>query len=396
MSVSQYKPKVAISVTNCICFDQRVLKMAETVRSLNCEITIIGRRKGLCCDTDSVPFRTKRFRMIFKRGFLFYKWFNIRLFFYLLFHRSDILVANDLDTLLPNFLVSKLKGIPLIYDSHEYFTGVPELQNRPFVRRVWKSIEKSIFSKLKYVITVSGSIARQYESEYGIKPLTVRNCARNSINIIPVSRKETGIPADHLLLVLQGSGINVSRGGEEIIDAISRTQKVTLLIIGSGDALETLKSKVEELKIDNRVHFIDKLPWSELMSYTKSADAGLSLDKNNNLNHSFSLPNKLFDYLSAGIPVIAGDLPEVSKIISEYGCGIIIPEITSEKISEALNELIGDPEKLALLRKNAAIASEKLNWETEREIVIKLYRDVLRQRLKPPSLKLLWPNGVKA
>lgn len=298
---------------------------------------------------------------------------------YLMFHKYDILVANDLDTLLPNFLVSKLKGIPLIYDSHEYFTGVPELQNRPFVRRVWKSIEKFIFPKLKYVITVSDSIARLYESEYGIKPLIVRNCARNSSNIIPVSRKETGVPADHLLLVLQGSGINVSRGGEELIDAIALTQKVTLLIIGSGDSLETLKSKVWDLDIGERVRFIDRLPWPELMKYSKSADVGLSLDKNNNLNYSFSLPNKLFDYLSAGIPVIAGDLPEVSKIISEYDCGIIIPEVTSDKILVAINELIGNPEKLALLRKNAAIASEKLNWETEREIVIELYREVLRR-----------------
>jgi glycosyltransferase involved in cell wall biosynthesis len=257
--------------------------------------------------------------------------------------------------------------------------GVPELQNRPFVRWVWKSIEKSIFPELKYVLTVSSSIAMQYEYEYGIKPKVIRNCARSSRNIVPVSRKETGIPADHLLLVFQGSGINVSRGGEELIDAINQTQKVTLLIIGSGDALGTLKSKVKELNIGERVRFLDKLPWPELMKYTKSADAGLSLDKNNNQNYKYSLPNKLFDYISAGIPVIAGDLPEVSKIILENGCGIIIPEVTTEKISKALNELLDNPEKLDLLRKNAAIASQKLNWETESETVIKLYSEVLRR-----------------
>lgn len=371
-------PRVAFSVSNCICFDQRVLKMAETVSSLNCEITIIGRKKGACCNSDSVPFRTKRFRMLFRSGFLFYKWFNIRLFIYLLFHRFDILVANDLDTLLPNYLISKLKGLPLVYDSHEYFTGVPELQNRPFVRWIWKSIEKAIFPKLKYVLTVSDSIARQYESEYGLKPLTVRNCARNPGSIRPFTRKEIGVPDDHLLLVFQGTGINVSRGGEELIDAISLTQKVTLLVIGSGDALDTLKSKVRELNLGERIRFIDKLPWKELMMYTKSADAGLSLDKNNNLNYAFSLPNKLFDYLSAGIPVIAGDLPEVSKIISENNCGIIISEVTSHKISEAINELLSNPEKLSLLRKNAVIASQKLNWETESEIVLKLYKEVIR------------------
>lgn len=377
MQTNIQKPKIAFSVTNCICFDQRVLKMADTVSSLNCEVTIIGRKRGECCNSDSVRFTTKRFRMLFKRGFLFYKWFNIRLFIFLLTHKFDILVANDLDTLLPNFLVSKIKGVPLVYDSHEYFTGVPELQNRQFVRWVWKSVEKAVFPKLKYVITVSDSIADQYEAEYGIRPLRVRNCSRSTINIIALTRKEIGVPDDHLLLVLQGTGINVSRGGEELIDAIAKTQKVTLLIVGSGDALADLKSKVDELKIPERIHFISKLPWNDLMRYTKAADAGLSLDKNNNLNYTFSLPNKLFDYLSAGIPVVAGDLPEVSRIISENKCGIIIPEVSSDKISDAINELLTNPEKLILLRKNAAIASEKLNWETESEIVIKFYEEVL-------------------
>ncbi|MBK7627910.1 MAG: glycosyltransferase [Bacteroidales bacterium] len=377
MNLTSKNSRIVFSVTNCICFDQRVLKMANTVSSLNCDITIVGRKKGICCDSDSVPFRTKRFGMLFRRGFLFYKWFNIRLFIYLLFNKFDILVANDLDTLLPNYIISKLKGLPLVYDSHEYFTGVPELQNRPFVRWIWKSIEKSIFPKLKYVITVSDSIADTYKIEYGIRPLTVRNCSHNTSSIKPILRSEIGIPTDHLLLVYQGTGINVSRGGDELIDAISLTQNVTLLIIGSGDALDTLKSKVRELKLGERVRFIDKLPWTELMKYTKSADAGLSLDKNNNLNYAFSLPNKLFDYLSAGIPVIAGDLPEVSKIISENNCGIIISEVTSHKISEALNELLSNPDKLSLLQKNAVIASQKLNWETESEIVTKLYKEIL-------------------
>ncbi len=143
--------------------------MAGTVNGLDCYITIAGRRKGDCCDKTIVPFRIKRFRMIFKKGFLFYKWFNIRLFIYLLFSKSDLLVANDLDTLLPNYLVSRLKKIPLVYDSHEYFTGVPELRDRPLVRRVWKIIEKYILPKLTYVITVSDSIADLYTDEYNVE-----------------------------------------------------------------------------------------------------------------------------------------------------------------------------------------------------------------------------------
>lgn len=371
--------KVVFSVTNCICYDQRVLKMAEAVNNLGCDITIIGRKKGEYCKSDNVPFATKRFKMLFNRGFLFYKFFNIRLFFYLLFHRFDILVANDLDTLLPNYLVARLKHLKLVYDSHEYFTGVPELNGRPFVKWVWSLIERNIFPKLIYVITVSDSIAIKYESEYKVRPLVIRNCARSSAGIIPFSRKDIGIEPDHLLIIFQGAGINPDRGGEELIESVRRTEKVTLLIVGSGDVLGTLKGRVNDPDLAKRVKFISKVPWEELMRYTMMADAGLSIDKDTNLNYRFSLPNKLFDYISAGIPVIAGELPEVRKIVESYNCGITIPAITPEEISRAIIALRDNPELRNRLKQNSAYASGSLNWKNEQEKVISLYSKVIKE-----------------
>ena len=318
--------------------------------------------------------------MIFKKGFLFYKFFNIRLFFFLLFHDYDLLVSNDLDTLLPNFLVSKLKKLQLVYDSHEYFTGVPEIQNRPLVKWVWKRIEKSIFPHLKYVMTVSDSIARQYETEYRVNPLTVRNISRKADNIVPYSRKELSIKPDHLLIILQGTGINTDRGGEELIDAVAGTENISLLVVGSGDMLNVLKNYVITNRISDRVKFFPKVPWNELMKYTKSADAGVCLDKDTNINYRFSLPNKLFDYIAAGIPVIASDLPEIRKIITENSCGIIIDRVVPELISDAFSKLIDNPVKLYELKRNALAAAEKLSWEIESKKVKELYEMVLRSR----------------
>jgi glycosyltransferase involved in cell wall biosynthesis len=315
--------------------------------------------------------------MLFNKGFLFYKFFNVRLFFYLLFHRFDILVANDLDTLLPNYLVSKIKGLPLVYDSHEYFTGVPEIQNRPFVKWVWKTIESIIFPKLNNVLTVSDSIGIQYEIEYGIRPITVRNCSYKAINIIPFSRQELGIDKDYILLILQGAGINKDRGGEELIEAVSLIENVSLLIVGSGDNIGMLQKRINELKLEKRVNLIRKVPWNVLMRYTKSADIGITLDKNSNPNYNFSLPNKLFDYLNAGIPVLTSDLPEIRKIVERYKCGIIIKEVTPLEISAAIIELGKNRVLLTQLRQNAVKSSEELNWETESEIVKKLYKEVL-------------------
>jgi glycosyltransferase involved in cell wall biosynthesis len=365
MPDQQHKPRVIFSVTNCICHDQRVLKMAGVVSNLGAEITIVGRRLDHCCSSGSVPFKTRRFRMIFSKGFLFYKFYNIRLLIYLLFHRADLLVSNDLDTLLPNFLVSKIKRIKLIYDSHEYFTGVPEIQDRPIVKWVWSTIEKSIFPRLEYVVTVSDSIAEQYYKEYGIRPLTVRNCSRRSETISGYSREELGIDHDMLLLILQGGGINIHRGAEELIDSMMRSENAFLFIIGSGDVFGDLRKMVNQAGLSEKVRFFPKMPWDEMMRYTKSADTGLSLDKNTNINYRFSLPNKLFDYISAGIPVIAGDLPEVTRIITEHSCGIIIPEIIPDEICQAIKVLNENRDLLNVLKQNAKDAAEELNWDNE-------------------------------
>ena len=377
MPANKDSTKIAFSVTNCICNDQRVMKIAEVVRMLDCDVTLIGRKSGNCCNSDSVPFKTKRFRMIFKRSFLFYSFFNIRLFFFLLFHKYDLLVSDDLDTLLPNYLISKLTRLPLVYDSHEYFTGVPEIQNRHFVKWVWKSIERQLFPQLKYVMTVSDSIASQYEKEYGLRPVVVRNCSGNSDEIKTFSRKELDINDDHLLLILQGTGINIDRGGSELIDAVNFTDSVSLLIVGDGDQLMFLKEKVSILGLTDRIKIIPKCPWITLMRYTRSADAGLSLDKNSNLNYQFSLPNKLFEYISAGIPVIATDLQEISKIINEFNCGILISEPSPVAISNAIISLRDNRELLIRLKHNSVTASKSVNWENESLKVVNLYESII-------------------
>jgi len=377
MPANKDSTKIAFSVTNCICNDQRVMKIAEVVRMLDCDVTLIGRKSGNCCNSDSVPFKTKRFRMIFKRSFLFYSFFNIRLFFFLLFHKYDLLVSDDLDTLLPNYLISKLKRLPLVYDSHEYFTGVPEIQNRHFVKWVWKSIERQLFPQLKYVMTVSDSIAIQYEKEYGLRPVVVRNCSANSEDIKIIPRKELDINEDHLLLILQGTGINIDRGGSELIDAVNFTDSVSLLIVGDGDQFMFLKEKVSILGLTDRIKIIPKCPWYTLMRYTRSADAGLSLDKNSNLNYQFSLPNKLFEYISAGIPVIATDLQEISKIINEFNCGILISEPSPVAISNAIISLRDNRELLIRLKHNSVTASKSVNWENESLKVVNLYESII-------------------
>jgi len=322
---------------------------------------------------DDRPYPTRRMKLIFTKGPLFYACFNLRLFFFLLFHKADLLFSNDLDTLLPNYIIAGLKKKPLIYDSHEYFTGVPELINRKGVQKVWKQIEKWIFPRLKDIITVNESIADLYEKEYGKRPVVVRNIPSAGFIPLEKSRSDLGLPENKKILILQGSGINVQRGSEEMVEAMQMINDAVLLIIGSGDVIPRLKKMIIDLQLADKVIVKPKLPYNELMNFTHLADIGLTLDKDTNLNYRYSLPNKLFDYIRAGIPVIASPLVEIRKIIDKYDIGTFIPGHEPKEIAAKINAVLQDKELIARWKKNITFASSQLAWEKEEQGLKKVF-----------------------
>lgn len=353
-----------VAVTNDLTTDRRVARTCDVLRECNYKIVLVGRRK----DSDAaIPEADKvvRMRMWFGRGPLFYAEYNIRLFLLLMTNSCDLVVSNDLDTLLACWLAHRMKGCDLVYDSHEYFTEVPELKGR-FARRVWLSIERFIFPKLKHVITVNGSIAAAYNDAYGVEPVVVRNLgSRPKLDDVP-TRAELGLPIDKVILILQGSGINVDRGAEELVLAMKRLPNTYLLLIGGGDAWDSLRKSISHFDLSNRIRMIERLPYEEMMGYTINADIGLSLDKDSGLNYRFSLPNKLFDYHYAGLAIVASDLPEVSGIVRGFDSGVLIDEVTPETIQGAVEFLLSNPEELARLKQNAKFAAAELDPQIER------------------------------
>ena len=167
--------RVIVSVTTDLIIDQRVHKVCLFLKKHGLDVVLVGRKRKNSLPLGERSYKTKRMFLLFDRGPLFYAEYNIRLFFFLLFKRIDILVSNDLDTLLANYLISKMKGAKLVYDSHEYYTELPELQERKFVRSIWKYIEASILPKITHCYTVSQSVAEAYHKEYGIRMGVVRN-----------------------------------------------------------------------------------------------------------------------------------------------------------------------------------------------------------------------------
>lgn len=372
--------KIIISVISDLATDQRVHRSALTLHEMGYDVTLIGRKLRNSLALEHRPYKTVRLNLFFEKGVLMYALWHLRLFFYLLFSKCDFLFANDLDTLLPNYLNSKIYRTPIIYDSHEYFTEVPELQNNPFKKKIWKRVEQFIFPKLKYTITVNDSIAGLFYKNYGKEPLVIRNVplAKNfkSVNNIAAFKKENEIPDDKKIIIMQGAGINIQRGAEEAVEAMKHLPDCVLLVIGSGDVYNTLLQLSAEHNVSERTIFMSRLPYSDLMEFTQIADVGLTLDKNTNINYRYSLPNKLFDYIQAGIPVISSDLTEVTAIVKKFDIGMVINNVTPSEIANAIKNLFRDNETYTTYRNNTRAAAAELNWSVERKKLEDLIRTI--------------------
>ncbi len=363
--------KVVVSVTNDLVTDQRVKRSIEVLLELGFEVTFIGRQLPESLPIER-PYKTVRFKLWFHKGFLFYANYNLRLFWFLLFREYDVYLSNDLDTLLPNFLVSRLRAKPLIYDSHEYFTGVPEIQHRPLVKGVWSFLETWLLPRANDFITVNQSIANLYYDDYGVVAEVVRNIADARLPGKRKSRAELGLPEDAFILINQGSGINTDRGMEEAFEALKQMDKVVLVLVGKGDVLPVLREKARDEGLENKVIFISPQPYLEMLQYTLNADCGLSLDKNTNLNYRYSLPNKIFDYVKCGLPVLVSDVVEVSSLVRKYKMGEVVSDHQPETIVAGLKQIRQNGK--SFYEGGLQKAARENHWEEERKKLVEVFR----------------------
>jgi glycosyltransferase involved in cell wall biosynthesis len=313
-------------------------------------------------------YLTCRMKLLFRRGPLFYFEYNVRLFFCLLFLKIDVFVANDLDTLLANYLASRIKRKPLIYDSHEYFTEVPELVNRPRVKAIWEKIEKALVPKVNAAYTVCESIAEVYRTKYGVDFKVVRN--------LPL-RATTESIADRISnspkVILYQGALNLGRGLEDTIKAMHFIEGAEFWLAGDGDLTQNLKDLVKELKLESKVKFLGRLPFQELVEVTRKADLGISLEEDLGLNYRFALPNKLFDYIQAGVPVLVSDLPEMKRVVETFCIGDIVETHQRPKLAKSILSALFDEQKRTEWLKNIPEAARELCWENEEKVLNEIF-----------------------
>jgi len=362
--------KIIVSVTNDLVSDNRVHKVCGSLVKTGFSVVLVGRILPGSQIVDGRNYLTKRFQLLFKSGALFYAEYNFRLFLFLLFSKFDVLLANDLDTLTANFLVSKIKSKPLVYDSHEYFTEVPELINRPKTQRIWEWLERRMVPQVKHAYTVCNSIANIYKEKYGTDFKVVRN--------IPKAREIR--PTDNQVtdkIILYQGAVNIGRGLKQAILAMKWIENAKLIIAGDGDIKQQLEALTKKEKLQEKVEFTGRLPIDELAKLTSQAHIGLSIEEDLGLNYRFALPNKLFDYIQAQVPVLITSLPEMTAIVEQYNIGDITPSLDPKILAEKIQDGLFNAQKRTNWKENLIVASRELTWEKEEKVLTDLYSEFL-------------------
>lgn len=354
--------KILFAVTTDLNYDQRMQRICTSLARNGYDVLLVGRQWRVSKPLLPVPYEQHRLRCFFQKGKFFYLEYNLRLFFFLLFQKADAYGAADLDAAVPVTLKAKLAGKPFVFDAHEYFPEVPEVVVRPKIKKIWQAVEKFVVPKSALRYTVTASLAQIFEKNYGYSFGVVRN----------ISVLKPYVPTEKPVkyLLYQGA-VNAGRGLELLLEVMPEIE-AELWICGQGEVLELLQNRAAELGITHKVKFLGYVLPADLEIITRNAYIGINLLENLGLSYYYSLSNKFFDYLHAGIPQVVINFPEYEILNQEFEVGLTIP-LETEPLKAALNSLLNDEKRYAELVKNCLVAREVWNWQEEEKKLISLY-----------------------
>jgi glycosyltransferase involved in cell wall biosynthesis len=362
------KKKIIFTVTNDLVHDRRMIRIGESLATEGYEVLLVGRKLKYSQPFINQYIKHKRFNLYFNKGKFFYIEYNIRLFFWLLFQRFDIICGIDLDTILPCYFASKLRGgKPCVYDAHELFTEVPEVIRRPFTRKIWLGVERFVVPRLKYKYTVSKSVADEFFRRYKSRFEVIRNLP----NFTEPSPPPT--PIHSLPVILYQGNLNEGRGLETAVQAMQYIENAVFWIAGDGDLGPALRGMVNELELEQKVTFLGYVQPKDLASVTQKATIGIHISEDKGLSYQFSLANKFLDYIQAGVPQICTQFVEYQRLNDEYEVAVLIEKTDIRLLVEAIQHLLSDPVFYNRLKQNCVEAAKILNWENEEKKLIQFY-----------------------
>lgn len=366
--------RIIAAVTNDLSHDQRMIRICATLQTAGYAVELVGRLKKESALLPVRAFRQTRLPCFFQRGILFYAEYNLRLWWYLLRRRFDAVCAVDTDTLPACFFAAGAKGKPCVLDAHEYFSEVPELALRPFVKKIWEIIAALLIPRLRHCYTVGDMLAEALSARYGVPFGVIRNLPLRRDGTVSDSRP--GVP----FIVLYQGILNEGRGLEEMIGAMEQLEGVQLWLVGHGDLSEALRRQATHLAQAGKVIFYGFMPPEQLWAFTAKADIGINLLADRGLSYRYSLANKAFDYIQAGLPSIQMDFPEYRRLNEQFGVFACIEALTENAIAEAVARLRDDRAYYNTLRHNCIQAAAVLHWEAEAPKLLSVYEEVFKKR----------------
>lgn len=362
--------RMIFTVTNDLTYDQRMQKICRSLSAAGYSVELVGRERDFSIPLKKEPFEQTRLKCIFNTGKLFYLEYNIRLLIYLTFSKFDAACAIDLDTIAPVCVVGTLKGAKLIYDAHEYFTEVPEVVRRLSVQKVWRWVERTFVPRFNLIYTVSEGLAGLFSSQYGKQVAVIMNA--------PLLREKTSeiSSVQKPKFILYQGALNEGRGLEHLIEAMKDVD-CPLKLAGEGDLSDQLRQQVKLLGLEEKVTFLGYVQPDDLRKITSEAYIGVNLIENIGLSYYYSLSNKFFDYIHAGIPQVCIGFPEYEKLNQKYQVAVLTKDCNTPEIKEALIRLLNNENLYAQLKKNSEVCSRELNWQQEEMKLLALYEQLL-------------------
>lgn len=382
--------------------DRRILRQADSLEQAGWKVTIIAMPLDDNADDDGRVVRigtaspsAKRENLVldvyrwvrqhFPMNGIFMRWakrltwrylVDQEVFYSRLFQSTvarfspTVLVAHDLPMLPVAMQMADACGARLVYDSHELYSE-QEFSDRE--KRRWTEIEARYIRFCDVVITVNKSIATELERRYGIDDVKVIYNAERSAGVPARTRRlhdTFGLAAEKKILLLQG-GLSSGRNLEVLVDAMKhvRDESVVLVMLGNG----VLRNKLKARALRGKVYFHPAVPQKELLALTAAADAGVIPYQATCLNNLFCTPNKLFEFITASIPILASDLPEISAIVDKEQIGLVGDMSTAQKVAVLIDDFFSDVRRLEMWRENVKAVRQHICWENEEQKLINVF-----------------------
>ncbi len=361
--------RLVFTVTNDLSYDQRMIRICSSLAQKGYEVQLVGRRRRNSIDLIPRNFRQKRLWCYFDKGKFFYIEYNIRLFFYLLFTRFDLVCAIDLDTILPCLWASQLKRKIRVYDAHELFCEMKEVVTRPAIYKTWKKIERYAVPKFLNGYTVSQSIADEFRKMYGVDYAVIRN--------IPVLSDQLPSSGNHSeKYILYQGAVNEGRSFETLIPAMQYVNS-KLLVCGEGNFYEQARALIKQYHLEEKIELRGYVQPEKLKEITANAMLGITIFENTGLSNYYSLANRFFDYIQAGVPQVCVNYPEYRLINHQYEVACLIDDLEPATIAAAINKILDDEAYRQRLVAYCKEASKLFNWQNEAEGLNNFYENLL-------------------